>query len=345
MPTALCVAIMAGGRGLRLWPRSSPRAPKQLQAFFGGPVLLQQSLAAAGALTPPSLTYVVTAADLAEPTRLLAGPEVRLLTEPRGRDTAACAGLAALCIEREHPGAVMLLLPADHWVGDQAAFARSLRTAANLAAEENCVVTLGIRPTRPETGYGYIEMAGSHQGVRFIEKPDAGRAAALIAQGNVLWNAGIYAVRAAGLLDLIGRHLPALHDGLQRIAEALGTEDEERMIAEVYAGLHPISLDYGVAEKLDRFLVVPADFPWDDLGSWTAFSRVLPPDDDGNLTAGPVRVSDASGCLVDTPNLVTTLLGVRDLIIVQDGPHLLIAAADRAQEIKRVAETRAEDGP
>ncbi|HYF94213.1 MAG TPA: mannose-1-phosphate guanylyltransferase [Symbiobacteriaceae bacterium] len=349
MSTALCVAIMAGGRGLRLWPRSSDRAPKQLRAFFGGPVLLQQSLAAAGALTTPARMYIVTAADLSEPTRTLAGPDVRILTEPRGRDTAACAGLAALHVEREHPGAVLLLLPADHWVGDQAAFVRCLRRAATLAGAHDCVVTLGVRPNRPETGYGYIEVAETDdvyclRGVRFIEKPDRARAAALAQQSNVLWNAGIYAVRAATLLDLIRRHLPALGDGLARIAGALGSPEQDAATREVYGGLKPISIDHGIAEKLDRFLVVPAEFPWDDLGSWTAFSRVLPPDGAGNLTAGQVRVADASNCLVDTPDLATTLLGVSGLIVVQDGPHLLIAAAERAQDIKRIAEASPEGG-
>ncbi|HWI64351.1 MAG TPA: mannose-1-phosphate guanylyltransferase [Symbiobacteriaceae bacterium] len=336
MSVDLCVAIMAGGRGLRLWPRSSARSPKQLQAFFGGPVLLQQSLAAAAALTAPDRIYIVTGTDLAGPTRDLTGPDVQILTEPRGRDTAACAGLAALRIERDHPGAVMLLLPADHWVGDQAAFVRCLRTAAALAGARESVVTLGIRPTRPETGYGYIEVADG-QGVRFIEKPDANQAKALVSQDNVLWNAGIYAVPAATLLRLIDRHLPDLGRGLARIATALGTDTEAEVIREVYAELAPISLDHGISEKLDRFLVVPCDFAWDDLGSWTAFSRVLPPDDSGNLTAGRVIVSEATNCLVDTPNLVTTLLGVQDLIVVQDGRHLLIASAHRAQDVKRIA--------
>lgn len=341
MSFALCAAIMAGGRGLRLWPRSSARAPKQLQAFFGGPVLLQQSLAAAGALTSPDCTYIVTAADLAEPTRLVAGPNVTLLTEPCGRDTAACAGLAALHIERGHPGAVMLLLPADHWVGDQGAFVRSLRTAASLAGERDCLVTLGIRPTRPETGYGYMEVAGPDEGglrgVRFVEKPDAVIAAALIDQGNALWNSGIYAVRAGLLLDLIDRHLPELSDGLRQLAEVLNTAQEDAVLRDVYAGLAPTSLDRGISEKLDHFLVVPAEFPWDDLGSWSAFPRVLPVDPAGNLTAGRVYASDASNCLVDTPDLTTTLLGVADLIVVQEGRHLLIAAAGRAQDVKQVA--------
>lgn len=332
MAPELCVAIMAGGRGLRLWPRSNARKPKQLQAFFGGPVLLQQSLAAARTLTTPDRTYIVTADDLAEPTRRLAGADYRILTEPCGRDTAACAGLAALHIEREHPGAVMLLLPADHWIGDQAAYVRCLRTAATLAGASGQVVTLGIRPTRPETGYGYIQVEGT-TGMRFVEKPDAQQAADLIARDDIRWNAGIYAVQASTLLQLIEQYLPDLYAGLQRIR----TATDAAVTSEVYAGLTPISLDHGIAEKLDRFLVVPADFAWDDLGSWNAFTRVLPPDDAGNLTAGRVYVNEATNCVVDTPDLITTLLGVRDLIVVQDGPHLLIASQERAQDVKQIA--------
>jgi mannose-1-phosphate guanylyltransferase len=341
MAPALCVAIMAGGRGLRLWPRSSAQAPKQLRAFFGGPVLLQQSLAAAAALTAPGQTYIITGADLVEPTRAIAGAGARVLAEPRSRDTAACAGLAALHIEREHPEAVMLLLPADHWVGDQAAFHACVSRAVALAAAHDTVVTLGVRPTRVETGYGYIEVAETaadyYQGLRFREKPGHAEAAAMIARGGVLWNAGIYAVRARTLLDLIRRHLPPLGAGLDRIAAALGTPQEQAVIREVYDGLRPISLDHGVAEKLDAFLVVPANFPWDDLGTWTAFTRVLPADGTGNLTAGQVYVRDATNCLVDTPDLQTTLLGVSDLIVVQDGNRLLIAAKHRAQDVKSIA--------
>ena len=340
-PPETCVAIMAGGRGLRLWPRSNARAPKQLQGFFGGPVLLRQTLAAASALTPADRTYVVTAVDLLEPTRVLLDPEVQVLAEPWGRDTAACAALAALHVERAHPGAILILLPADHWIGDVAAFADTLSQAAALAERHHCLVTVGVTPTRPETGFGYIVAGpgreGYHLGVRFREKPTAQEAARLIAEGNVFWNAGIFVAPASALLALIREHLPAMNPGLDRIAKALGTPSEAAVLADVYATLPAISLDRGVAERLDHFLVVPAAFPWDDVGSWTAFPRILPPDRNGNLTSGPVHTADATRCLVDTPGLKTTLLGVHDLIIVQDGDRLLVAAADRAQDIKHVA--------
>lgn len=338
----LCVAIMAGGRGQRLWPRSHAAAPKQLQSFFGGPVLLEQSLAAAAALTAPSRTYVVTGADLAERTRALCGPGIQVLAEPCGRETAACAGLAALHAERAHPGAVLVLLPADQWIGDPAGFVRTLSTAAALAAGEQTVVTVGVPPTRPETGYGYIQAEhrpdGSLAGTGFREKPDAATAARLIAAGDAFWNAGIYVVPAALLLKLIERFLPTLSSGLSRIAGAMGTSRESATLQEVYRGLPASSLDRGIAEKLDRFLVVPAQFAWDDLGSWAAFSRVLPRDRSGNLAAGPVVACDATGCVVDTPGLTTTLLGVTDLIVVREGDQLLVASAERAQDVRRVAE-------
>lgn len=342
MLPAPCVAIMAGGRGQRLWPRSSPCTPKQLQSFFGGPVLLQQSLAAAEALTAADRTYVITAQDLSERTRALTGPGVKVLAEPFGRDTAACAGLAALHIERDHPGAVMALLPADHWIGDPTCFIRTLTEAVGLAGRYDGVVTIGIPPTRPETGYGYIHAeplpGGYLAGLRFQEKPDAAMAARLIAEGNSFWNAGIYVVKSAVLLGLIERYLPDLWAGLERIAASLGSAEAETVCRDVYSSLPAISLDRGVAEKLDRFLVVPAQFPWDDLGSWTAFTRVLPCDSQGIVAAGPVMVFDAADCLVDTPGLKTTLLGVRDLIVVREGDHLLIASADRAQDVRQVAQ-------
>jgi mannose-1-phosphate guanylyltransferase len=340
-PPRPCVAIMAGGRGLRLWPRSNARAPKQLQGFFGGPVLLRQSLAAARALTAADRTYVVTAADLLEQTLALTDPDMAVIAEPFGRETAPCAGLAALHIQRTHPGAVMILLPADHWIGDLDAFAATLTAAVCLAERHDVLVTIGVEPTRPETGFGYIQTEatteGYHRGLRFREKPDAREAARLIAGGNVFWNAGIFVARASTLLRLIQRHVPAVGAGLDHIAAALGTPAAEAVTRQVYAELPAMSLDRGVAEHLDHFLVVPAAFPWDDLGSWTAFTRILPPDRDGNLTSGTVYACDATGCLVDTPGLKTTLLGVQDLIIVQDGDRLLVAAAHRAQDVKRVA--------
>lgn len=329
------VAVMAGGRGLRLWPRSTAHSPKQFHGFFGGPVLLCQCLALAGLIVPPERIYVVTAMEFTERCRAIAGAKVRLLAEPTGRDTAACVGIAALHAEAEHPGAVLALLPSDHWVGDYGAFAETMREAVDLAGREQRLVTVGVKPDRAETGYGYITVAG-RRGVRFHEKPGAREAARLIAGGNVLWNAGIFVAQASVFLHLISRYLPALGAALDRIRAALGTEEEARVLAAVYAALPSISFDHGVAERLDDFLVVPAAFPWDDLGSWSAFARLLPTDSVGNITAGQVHAYDSVRCLADTPGLQTVLLGVADLVVIREGDCLLVASVDRAQEVKQV---------
>lgn len=342
-PVRHCVAVMAGGRGLRLWPRSTSLAPKQFHSFFGGSALLQQSLSRAALLAPPYQTYVVTTSAYLDQVNGLAGPGVRVLAEPAGRDTAACAGLAALHIARDHPDAIITLLPADHWIGDQETFARTLRFAAEMAEAHDYLVTIGIRPTRPETGYGYIqveEQASGHLvGKRFCEKPDAEEAAGLIADGKVFWNSGIYVSRASTLLKLISQHMPDLGAGLDLIASALDTVDADDVTRLVYSRLSSLSLDKGVAERLDRFLVIPAEFPWDDLGSWTAFFRVHPRDGSGNILAGRVNAVDSADCLVDTPDLQTVLLGIRNLIIVQDGDRLLVCSSDRPQDVKQIAST------
>lgn len=346
-PVRQCVAVMAGGRGLRLWPRSTSLAPKQFHSFFGGSALLQQSLSRAALLAPPCQTYVVTTSAYLDQVNGLVGPGVRVLAEPAGRDTAACAGLAALHIERDYPDAIITLLPADHWIGDQETFTRTLRSAAKKAEAYDCLVTIGIRPTRPETGYGYIqveEQASGHLlGKRFLEKPDTEEAARLIAGGKVFWNSGIYVSRASTLLKLISQHMPGLGAGLDLIASALDTVDADDVTRLVYSGLSSLSLDKGVTERLDRFLVIPADFPWDDLGSWTAFFRVHPRDESGNILAGRVNALDSADCLVDTPDLQTVLLGIRNLIIVQDGDRLLVCSAYRAQDVKQIAS--ASDSP
>lgn len=335
-----CVAVMAGGRGLRLWPRSTAAAPKQFRRFFGMPVLLEQSLSHAALLAAGSCIYVVTTEDLVDATNRVVPGSVRLVAEPCGRDTALCVGLAALLVEHEYPGAVLTVLPADHWIGDSDAFERTLTRAADLAATDDRLVTVGVRPSRPETEYGYLivdpALCGIHRGRRFREKPSAAEAAAFMAAGDSLWNAGIFAARASSFLALIREHIPAVGAGLDRIAASLGRPEEVAVVREVYESLQPVSFDHGVAELLTEFWVVPAEFPWDDLGSWSAFGRHLPRDAARNITAGSVHAVDSNDCLVDTPDLRVVLLGVSGLVVLQEGDSLLIADPQRLPDLKRI---------
>ncbi|MEW6046012.1 MAG: mannose-1-phosphate guanylyltransferase [Bacillota bacterium] len=357
----LVAVIMAGGRGERFWPLSRRARPKQLLNLDGTKSLIQQAVERVLPLTEPDRVLVVTGREYAESIRAqLPGlPPDNILVEPAGKNTAACIGLAAVSLEKapERWGddPLMAVLPADHVVRDAEAFRRVMRAAAR-AAHEHHLVTIGVWPTRAETGYGYIELGppvGNALGYdvyrvrRFVEKPDVGQARRYVADGQHLWNSGMFVWRRRAIRAAIARHMPALHRGLERIAAAWETPGSAGVAAEVFAGLEPISIDYGVLEKAEGIAVVPADFGWDDAGSWPALERLFSPDEDGNVVQGARHVGiDTSQCIVflngdkgpgeagrARPKLVATL-GVRDLVIVETEDVTLVCSKERAQDIR-----------
>lgn len=359
----LHAVIMAGGAGTRFWPESRVARPKQLLPILGGRPLVAETAARLAPLVPPERTWIVTGREQAEGIRA-ACPEVpveRLLLEPCGRNTAPCAGLAAAVIATEDPEAVLIVLPADHSVRPREEFQRALRAAAAAAAEPGALVTFGIPPTRPATGYGYIrrgEELPPLEGLRrarvaaFTEKPDAERAAAMIAAGDHLWNSGIFAWRADTLLEAIDRHLPDLGAALAELAAAWrrGTAAFTAALDRLYPGLGSVPVDVGVMEKADSGAVVlETPFHWSDIGSWQALHEELERDSDDNAAVfpagGDLLTLDAGGNLVWSaePRLVA-LLGVEDLVVVHTGDALLVAARDRAEEVKRIVERLRAEG-
>lgn len=349
---SLVAVIMAGGRGERFWPLSRRARPKQLLNLDGTKSLIQQAVERVLPLVDPGRVLVVTGREYAASIRgqLPELPERNILVEPAGRNTAACIGLAAVHLQQT-PGPwgsdpIMMVLPADHVVRDGEAFRRVMRAAAR-AAEEHPLVTIGVWPTRPETGYGYIELdapAGQALGYdvyrvrRFVEKPDVALARRYVAGGRHLWNSGMFVWRTSAIRDALARHMPALHQGLERIAAAWHTPQAAEVAQAVFAELESISIDYGVLEKAEHIVVIPADFGWDDAGSWPAFERLFSPDEDGNVVRGARHVGiDTSQCIVvvngEQPKLVATL-GVRDLVIVETEDVTLICAKERAQDIR-----------
>src|SRR5262245_21666401 len=269
--------VMAGGTGTRFWPRSHRRTPKQLLPILSARSMLQETVRRARIVAPPERTLVITTEELAPAVRrqLPEVPSANVIGEPVGRNTAACIGLAAAKVEQEHPGGIMVVLPADHLVEDLPAFGRAVRLAADLAAQEH-LVTIGVRPTRPETGYGYIEWGTPLRGTRghaawaasFTEKPALPKARRYVASGRYLWNSGMFAWRARRILEEMGRLLPTLARCLERIRPALGTPRERRTLRRHYPGLPSISIDYGILERVRRVAVVRGKFDWSDLGSW-----------------------------------------------------------------------------
>ncbi|MHC4253239.1 MAG: mannose-1-phosphate guanylyltransferase [Planctomycetota bacterium] len=349
--------IMVGGAGTRLWPVSRAARPKQMMKVGRNESLLDATYARAKALAGENVLVVGTA-KLGKVIRedLPDLPEDKLVLEPEGRDTAACVGLAAVHVARSSPDDVIVMMPADHIVEPTEAFVRVAKTAAAVAAQEKCLVTIGIVPKFAATGYGYVhrgeavkaangrdmsecEGAKAYRVRAFREKPGDETAKRYVDSGEYYWNAGIFAWTAGAILAEIEEHLPEHHAKLSEIAAAFGTPDEQSVADEVYPTIPRISIDYGVMEKAKSVAVVEADFGWDDVGSWTAFAEHVERDADGNAVEGEFLGIDARECVVighgGGAKLVAAV-GVEGLVIVDTPDALLVMPRARDQDVKKV---------
>jgi len=280
-------------------------------------------------------------------------PEDNVIIEPFGRDTTAAVGLAALVIRQKNPSDVMIVLPADHYINDVPRFQEVLKSAVVVAGRGDEIVTLGIAPHRPETGYGYIcqgelfdTVAGIpvYRVVRFLEKPNYTLALEFLSRGDYLWNSGMFIWRVDLISKLIDIHAPLLAEGLKRIEAEFGTERYSGVLEEVYADLPKISVDYGILERVNNVLVIRGDFGWDDIGSWTALERYSDKDDRGNVLDGRGVLLDTSDTYVYSPDKTVAIVGVEDLIVVNESDCLLICHRDRAQEIKKAVQALRDKG-
>lgn len=343
--------IMAGGSGTRFWPASREHLPKQFLAITGDRTMLEETIARAERFTSPSRISVVVGRVHAELTsQILSGKPAEILVEPRGRNTAACIGLAALHARRLNEDEPMVVLPADHFIADVESFARTIRAAADVA-RDGAIITLGIQPNRPETGYGYIhigERSGEAFGQsyfrvrRFVEKPDYRTALGYLSSGDYLWNSGIFVFTARTILGEIEACIPKLHEGLMEIDRAIGAADYDAVAERVYDRLESISIDYGVMEKTSKpIFVFKADFGWSDVGSWQALYelRSAECDEQGNLSLGDSVIVDSKRNLVfSSTDRKVALLGVEDLVVVDTPDAVMVARLDRSQDVKRFPE-------
>lgn len=350
---------MAGGRGERFWPRSRAAMPKQFLHLCGTGTLLQETFRRARRIVPAGDIYVITPRRYRDLT-LHQLPDLRpenLILEPFGCDTAPSVGLATALLRRRDPEGTMIVLPADHLITDEDRFASTLSAAAAVAARGEHLVTIGLRPTRPETGYGYIQRGApldlSHIRIprdslsgesgpraysvrRFAEKPALEQAQAFLASGDYLWNGGMFAWRTATVRQLIAEHLPWLDKGLDAIASSLSTPGEEGVIEREFQSFRRISIDYGLLERVDNVVVIPGDFGWDDVGNWAALERIYPLDEHGNVTDGRVVAINTDGCILSCRDRLMVAHGVEGLLIVDAGDVILVADRTRGADLKQL---------
>lgn len=343
--------IMAGGGGTRFWPRSRQNRPKQFLSLTDGRSLLQQAFDRMEAVVPRENIWVITADRYREETaRQLPGlPRDQIVGEPCGRDTAPCIALGAALISRQDPAAVILVTPADHVIEPAQEFVRAAQVAVRIAEENPAgLVTIGVPPSYPATGYGYIQRAREamrRQGIDifrvlgFREKPKAEVAEAMVSSGDYFWNSGIFAWQASAILKELADHRPPLHAAARHIADAWATPARQEVFEAEYDRIERISIDYAVMEKARETYVVQAPFRWDDVGSWLALERLHPQDADGNTVLASHCGIDTKNCIIvaDAGQLLATV-GVENLIIIQEGDAILVADRKNEAGIRQIVD-------
>ena len=343
--------IMAGGRGTRFWPRSREKKPKHLLDILSDRTIIQETVDRIRPLVKPKNILIVTGKKHAgELMRQL--PEIpaqNILIEPVGRNTAACIGWAAVHVQKKAKDDVMVVLPSDHGIGNPDRYRKVLAAAALAAEKKNGLVTIGIQPTGPHTGYGYMEggdACGKVAGEKllrvksFREKPNLKQAEAFLDAGNFFWNSGMFIWKASTILSEIGQFLPDLYAGLMTIKASLGKGNEARTVAGVYKNLKSISIDYGVMEKAKDVFVIPASFGWSDVGSWDALWEISAKDRNGNAaTGGSHAVFESSeDSLVCSPKKLVALIGVKDILVIETKDALLICRRGQSQDVKKIVD-------
>ncbi len=346
--------ILAGGRGTRFWPLSRKRRAKQLLALDGKQTMIQQTVARLAPMAGPRRFWIITNADL-RPAILRQLPKLppkQIIAEPCGRNTAPAIGLAAFLLLRHDPDAVLGLFPSDHVIADPALYRATLSRGIEIAAAGDNIVVLGIRPTRPETGYGYIESGTpDHDGPlrvrRFTEKPELAKARQFLQAGNYFWNSGMFLWRADTLANALREHLPNTAPLLERIAAAYGTRKFADTFRKLYPRCENISIDYAVLEPRSakgegqsRVFCLPSDFGWSDLGSWTALhehqAAKAKPGDGSLVSASGSFALDAKNNYVHAPGKFVALVGVSNLVIVETEDALLVTTLDQSQDVGKV---------
>ncbi len=339
--------IMAGGSGTRFWPRSRVKKPKQYLSLFGDQSLIQESVQRFASFIPEESIYVVSAksqqAVLESQTTNL--PKANLIYEPVGKNTLPAIGLAALFIAEKDPDGILVVSPSDHLIQNNELFQQTIESAAKIANEKDGIVTIGITPKFPATGYGYVQTAAevkigqsirSFEVQKFVEKPNVEVATGYLKSGGFFWNSGIFVFKVSVFLESVRKYAPELYSDLMRIKEHIDTDHYEEALDRIYREVQSISIDYGILEKADNVFLVQGDFIWNDLGSWEEVYKYDQKDENENAKTGEVVFLDTKNSYVYAPNSLVAIVGMDDVIVVQEGDTILVCKRDRAEDIKSV---------
>ncbi|KPU43706.1 mannose-1-phosphate guanylyltransferase 1 [Oxobacter pfennigii] len=339
----LHAVIMAGGRGERFWPESRLSRPKQFLNLLGNETMIQSTVRRINRLIPCDNIYIITNEMYKELVKeqLPTINEENIIVEPVARNTAACIGLACAFIKKKDKHANMVVLPSDHLIKDEDRFLNMIELGFKKANLGENLVTLGIWPNYPETAYGYIKIGNMDEDLafnveRFVEKPDAETANKYINEGKYLWNSGMFIWHVDTIMKNFEIHMPKLFDGILNIEKAIGTGNQNHAIKEEFIKLDSISIDYGIMEKAKNIYVLPCQFGWDDVGSWTSLERLDNCDDEGNVLKGNVISLDTHRCIVKGSGKLIATVGIDDLIVVETEDAILICKKDKAQDIKQL---------
>ncbi|MFQ5593521.1 MAG: mannose-1-phosphate guanylyltransferase [Anaerolineae bacterium] len=340
--------ILAGGVGSRLWPRSREARPKQLLDLISERSMLQETAARVRPLVPPERLIVMTNQGYVNAVRaqLPDVPLENVIGEPAVRGTASAVGFGAAIIAQRDPSAVMFSLHADHFMRNVEGFRHALRAAARVAME-GYLVTLGIQPDAPVTGYGYVERGEklglfdghlAYQVIRFTEKPDVETAKAFMKSGRYYWNSGLFTWQVSTILAAFASYMPDTYEKLQAMASTMGTDRESETLGRIWPTLENQTIDYGIMERAERVAVVPADFGWSDVGTWNSLFNLIDADREGNVVSGDHLGVDTRGSFIHSDGRLIATVGVEDLIVIDTGDAVLVCPRDRAQDVKAVVD-------
>ena len=348
--------VMAGGRGRRFWPFSREKTPKQFLPLQGDKSMLQSTVDRIRPLISGDKIYTVVSKGQAKMARKILAdiPEDNIIEEPVGKDTALCVGLGAILCKNRNPDSIQIVLPADHLILDEAQFREILSLGCRVAEETDSLVTLGIRPSRPETGYGYIqfETAGLppyqetvHKVRTFAEKPNLETAERFLQSGDFVWNSGVFIWKVSSILREFEQSLPEMYEGLMEIERNIGGHKFQRTLRNVYSQLKSISVDYGIMEKANDVIVIEGDFGWSDMGSWEEIYRMGIKDRNDNVIIGNNIAHNSKGNLIHGGKRLIATVGLENFVIVDTDDVLLICRRDHTQEIKEVVDGLKKSSP